>query len=287
MPNPTGAMGENSVDSPQLGLEDQPATLLKSFTSLKAVGESDSGGTKISAVASTAAVDRDGESIDPAGWEWSTPLPKIMYGHNYSTFPIGKITDIGIVKGELGIEGELADQVSPRAAEAAALIKGEFLDQGSVGFDPYAWTEPDGNKVTRSAGEGWPGVQAGRTYTKQSLLEYSVVPVPSNVESVLNSFKSLRTASGRGLFDELFDGLANQGGSGKGSKPPTPPTAEHLCRYCDQTMAEDDNGWVCRKQVCIAVVFGYQEEKETLADKITKALSLLKEVKESVIADKL
>ena len=246
---------------------------------MKSDGEGDSGGTKIRAIASTAAVDRDGESIDPNGWKWSEPKPKLTYGHNYSAFPIGKLTKIEKSNDGLLVEAELADRVSPQAEIAAGLIKGGFLDQGSVGFDPRSWTEADGTKVTRGSGEGWPGVAVGRQYTETELLEFAIVPVPSNVESTLLSFKALRTSSGRGLFDELVAGFL-----GDSSKPPAPPT--HACKYCDQTMTEDENGWVCRKQTCIGLVFGYQEEKESDEEKLSRALSLIKEVQESVHADK-
>jgi len=267
------------VDSHQLDLSElSNKSLLHSLANVKAAGEGDSGGTKIRAIASTAAVDRDGESIDPNGWKWSEPLPKLIYGHNYSGFPIGKLTNIEKSNDGLVVEAELADRVSPQAEIAAGLIKGGFLDQGSVGFDPKAWTEADGTKVVRGAGEGWPGVAVGRKYTETDLLEFSVVPVPSNVESTLLSFKALRTSSGRGLFDELVAGFL-----GDSSKPPAPPT--HACMYCDQVMHEDENGWVCRKQTCIAIVFGYQEEKESDAEKLARALSLIKEVQESVNAD--
>lgn len=163
----------------------------------KAVTES-STGLRIVMVASTAAVDRDGETIDVDGWQWGDVLPKLLWGHNAyeAEAVIGRLTKVWKDAGRLMIEAELADKVP--GAETAALVAGlmsrGFLDQGSVGFIPLEWKDPDGKTYTReNPGPYW-GSNPGRRYTKAELLEFSIVPVPSQRDSVLQGMRSLGLA---------------------------------------------------------------------------------------------
>ena len=149
----------------------------------KAVRDTESG-LRITMVASTASVDRDNESIDVDGWEWNEQaLPKLLFGHDYHSVGsvIGKLTKVWKESGRLMVEAELADKV-PEAENAklvAGLMRMGFLDQGSVGFIPKEWDEADGKSAM------------GRRYTKQELIEFSIVPVPSQRDSVLVGIRSL------------------------------------------------------------------------------------------------
>jgi len=160
-------------------------------------------GTRFQIVASTGVRDRDGEIIEPKGWVIPDVLPKVLYGHDSYAFPIGKITrarksaDAGLV-----LDVELADAIPDHvdAVVAGALIRGGFLDQGSVGFKPLKWTEPDGSQHDWAKGEFAWGINPGRVYTKQELFEFSIVPVPANPESVVLALRSLRSPGGKGTM---------------------------------------------------------------------------------------
>lgn len=144
------------------------------------------GRTRFSMIASTSAIDRDNEIIDVAGWEWSTPLPKLYYGHgpyNDPTKHIGRLTDIRIEDGKLIVDGEISDDLPEHhiARLVGQQMRAGDLDQGSVGFMPKAFEDLD---PTKSGG-------ATRRFTKQELLEFSLVGVPSQMESNLIAFRSL------------------------------------------------------------------------------------------------
>lgn len=176
----------------QLGLV---ATIARDETGAKAIRESESG-TIVTMVASTAAVDRDQESIDVEGWHWDeSALPKLLACHNSYELDsvIGKLTKVWRDAGRLMIEAELADKVEGHdlAKLAAGLLKAGMLDQGSVGFMPEEWKDPDGKVYTRdNPGPYW-GSLPGRRYTRCELLEFSLVPVPSQRDSRVLQLRAL------------------------------------------------------------------------------------------------
>jgi len=138
---------------------------------VKKVGE-----RKYEFTASTSTQDRDGEVIDASGWDLRNfkKNPVIMYAHDYRTLPIGKAPRVWVSKDnvlknivEFPPEGtyEFADIVE-------RLVDTGYLKTESVGFIPKKWEDGDGEKSPR------------RTYTKQELLEISIVPVPSNPDAL-------------------------------------------------------------------------------------------------------
>jgi hypothetical protein len=174
------------------------ASILTDEAGHKAISEGETG-TRITMIASTEAVDRDGEVIRVSAWTWNKEtLPKLLWGHNYyeASAVIGKITRVYRKDGKLLIDAELADKV-PEAHTArlvAGLMRDGFLDQGSVGFLPIAWTDPDGKDYTRDNPGSWWGSVPGREYTKVELLEFSIVPVPSQRESLAVAVRALGLA---------------------------------------------------------------------------------------------
>lgn len=133
-------------------------------------------------VGSTSVVDRMDDIIDQAGWllkDFKTN-PVILWGHNQAEEkpPIGKALKVWIEnKGKKNaklmfkIQFDLQDSF---AAEIFRKIKDGFLNAVSVGFLPEEWEELDP--------DDWFG---GLKYTKQQLLELSVVPVPANPQALL------------------------------------------------------------------------------------------------------
>lgn len=133
-------------------------------------------------VGSSAVVDRMGDIIDQGGWNLKDYLNNkvILWGHNVREErpPIAKalkvwVQDKGTKNAKLmfDLKFDLQDSF---AAEIYRKIKEGFLNTVSVGFLPHEWEELDP--------DNWFG---GLKFTKQDLLELSIVPVPANPEALI------------------------------------------------------------------------------------------------------
>jgi len=129
--------------------------------------------------ASTSGLDRDGEVILAEGWDLRNfkKNPIIAYAHDYRALPIGRAPRVWVSK-----DGELKNTVEfpPEGTYEFADIVERLVDTGylkteSVGFIPKKWEDGDGEKAPK------------RKYTKQELLEISIVPVPSNPDALRNA----------------------------------------------------------------------------------------------------
>lgn len=126
-------------------------------------------------LASTAAIDRQGDIVRQDGWELENfkKNPVILWAHDYDELPIGKATELNVSVEGLEIEFEFAPaEGNPKAAQVQKLMEEGYLNAVSVGFIPK---ERNGNVIIRS-----------------ELLELSVVPVPANQEA-------LRLAMAKGI----------------------------------------------------------------------------------------
>ncbi len=136
------------------------------------------GERKYEFTASTSDIDRDGEVIEVTGWDLKNfkKNPIILYAHNYSSLPIGKATKVGVRDGKLINTVEFPPPGTYEFADIVErLVDTGYLNTESVGFVPKEWSDGDGTKEPR------------RTYTKQELLEISIVPVPSNPNALRNA----------------------------------------------------------------------------------------------------
>lgn len=118
-------------------------------------------------IASTNAIDRQGEVIDPAGWELKRFMdnPVILWAHNYSELPIGKAIKTYVDERGLIVDGVFASaEANPKAQQVRTLYEEGMLTAVSVGFIPL---ERNGSLITKS-----------------ELLEISFVPVPANPEAL-------------------------------------------------------------------------------------------------------
>ena len=134
--------------------------------------------------ASTADMDRDGEVIDVAGWDLKNfkKNPVIMFAHDYRTLPIGKATKIGVRDGKLVDVVEFPPEGTYEFADIVQrLVDAGYLKTQSVGFIPKKWEDGDFEDEKSN--------KPRRTYTKQELLEISIVPVPSNPNALMNAVK--------------------------------------------------------------------------------------------------
>jgi HK97 family phage prohead protease len=134
-------------------------------------------GVIVGAVATTDSPDRDGEILSIDGWELDNFIknPVLLWGHDSRALPIGKVTNIKRAENSLLFDAKFAIEENDFAAKVAKLVKGGYLNTFSVGFLPK---QREGDK-----------------FTKQELLEISVVNVPANPEAeVSREFKDFQKA---------------------------------------------------------------------------------------------
>lgn len=134
---------------------------------------------EVTAIASTSTVDRQGEIIEVEGWDIKDfkKNPIILWGHDHSQLPLGTATKTWI--DGTGKSAKLMikiafQEVTELGRAVKQLVSDGVLKTLSVGFQPI-----DGE---------------GNTYTKQKLLEVSVVNVPANPDAMMLGYKSLKKA---------------------------------------------------------------------------------------------
>lgn len=126
-----------------------------------------SNGDGLEFVLSDDTVDRYGDIVDPTGWDlkWFKKNPIALFGHS-SSFPIGTWDNIRVEAGKLMATLQFAAAgTSARIDELRSLVEQGILRAVSVGFRPLEYDQIKGG---------------GLRYTKQELLETSLVSVPAN-----------------------------------------------------------------------------------------------------------
>lgn len=141
------------------------------------IEKADSG--EVTAIASTAVVDRQGEIVTVSGWDLKEfkQNPVILWGHDHSQLPIGNATKVwveGVGKSAKLMTKIVFTEVTEMGRAVKQLVTDGVLRTLSVGFMPI---DADGN-----------------TYTAQKLLEISVVNVPANPQAMMLGYKSLKKA---------------------------------------------------------------------------------------------
>lgn len=122
-------------------------------------------------LASTSAIDRQGDSVDQSGWELRNFMknPVILWAHRYDELPLGKVVELSVT--ENGLESEVVFAEHQKALEVKQLLDDGMLNAVSVGFIPK---EREGNIIKVA-----------------ELLEISIVPVPANQEALALAYKGL------------------------------------------------------------------------------------------------
>lgn len=145
-------------------------TKLKQFLQ----GEVKSVGDIFSGIASSGREDRDGDTINPNGWDLTAykQNPIMLWGHNPYNPPVGKAFNLRIEGGQLRFDFTMAN--TPMGQELKTLIKDGYLNTFSVGFIPRAF----GSDL---------GGQGQYTFQECELLEISLVSIPSNVDAMVTS----------------------------------------------------------------------------------------------------
>lgn len=145
------------------------------------------------AVASTNAIDRHGEVVDNNGWDLKAykKNPLILWAHDHSIPAIGMSAKTWVEgsgkKAKLMIKPVFHD-VTEQAKALKTLVEMGVLKALSVGFKPLE--TPD-----------------NITFTKNELLEVSLVNVPANADAQMLAYKSLKEA---GFEDETIKDVGIQ-----------------------------------------------------------------------------
>lgn len=134
---------------------------------------------EVTAIASTAVEDRQGDVVEVDGWDLKDfkNNPVILWGHDHTQPAIGKATKTwvdGSGKSAKLMVKIAFQQVTELGRAITQLVNEGFVNTLSVGFQPI---EAEGN-----------------VYTKQKLLEVSVVNVPANPQALMLGYKSLKEA---------------------------------------------------------------------------------------------
>jgi len=134
---------------------------------------------RVSFTISTAAPDRDRDTLAVDGWQIDSYLknPVVLWAHDYSSLPIGRAVSVTPKGKALRAVAEFATaEMNPLAESVYQMLRAGFLNATSVGFRPlkHAYDEERG----------------GFDFMEQELLEFSVVPVPANAQA-LQDAKSL------------------------------------------------------------------------------------------------
>ncbi len=154
---------------------------------------------------STRDVDRDGDILVPTGARLDEFMlaPQVLWAHDYSQPPIARAESIEV--DDYGIRAKTVFADTDRARELWELVQGGFLSTASVGFIPLEtvrrgeahWRE-DSAALADRWGVDVDGSGADRIIKKWQLLEYSLVPVPANINALVTA-----VAKGLKLSDDM------------------------------------------------------------------------------------
>jgi HK97 family phage prohead protease len=118
---------------------------------------------------STGEIDRDRDFVSPKGWDLEAyrKNPVVLWAHDYAQLPIGRAVDLTMDGERLVATAEFVDKdLNPLAETVYRMIQKGFLGAASVGFKPKEFRYNEERK--------------GVDFARQELLEFSVVPIPSN-----------------------------------------------------------------------------------------------------------
>ncbi len=196
-------------------------------------------GPNLEFVLSDATVDRYGDVVEPAGWDlrWFKKNPIALFGHS-SAEPIGTWSDVRVEGGKL--KGKLnfaAEGTSARIDELRRLVEQGILRAVSVGFRPL-----DAEPIDAKRPYG------PQKYTKQELLETSLVSVPANpaalavARSLKISDDVLHLAFGEQANRGL--GVVRRGTAGEHATPNRKSTGNQMTKTLSQRVEDAQQAFV-------------------------------------------
>lgn len=167
---------------------------------IRAVGDKKE--RRIEFIITTDRVDRDQDTIDPAGWDFKDyeNNPVVLWCHDHFCPPIARAVSLEPSDNKVKSVAEFTpEDLYPFGYMTYRLYAEGFLHAVSVGYQPKEYTVAEDRK--------W-----GLNYLKQSLLEYSAVPVPSNPDAlVVARSKGIDTRPMKAWAEQLLDENAQPG----------------------------------------------------------------------------
>jgi len=143
---------------------------------VKAMDPDASGAPRFRFAISSEAVDRDRDVISLGGWKTASyrANPIVLWAHMSRDLPVARSEREWVEGGKLLSEAVWPEKDAyPFADTVAALLKGGFLNATSVGFVPMTWSYDEQRR--------------GYNFTEAELLEYSIVPIPSNPDALVQA----------------------------------------------------------------------------------------------------
>lgn len=185
--------------------------------------------------------DRYGDVVKAAGWQlsWFRKNPIALFGHS-SGFPIGRWKNVRVENDKLVGQLEFAAEgTSPRIDELRSLVMQGVLRAVSVGFRPLEDEAIDEKNP-----------YSGRRYTKQELLECSLVSVPANPAALAKAAALGISADVITLaFGEHADGggVERRGLTGERADPPHAPRKANTMKTLSQRIEDAQTELVTKK----------------------------------------
>ncbi|MBL8659392.1 MAG: HK97 family phage prohead protease [Rhodospirillales bacterium] len=136
-------------------------------------------GREIAFTLSTGDEDRSGDIVDPRGWRLDAYRrnPVVLWAHDTRQLPIGRAVDIALEDGRLRAVAEFATaDLNPQGERVYRMLREGYLSAVSVGFIPLEWDWADGEARA-----------GGIDFKAMDLTEFSVVPVPANPNSLIET----------------------------------------------------------------------------------------------------
>jgi len=158
---------------------------------VRAIGAADS--RLIEFIVSTGRVDRENDTISPQGWDLTDykSNPVVLWVHDHWSPPIGNSRSMYLDGDALKSMCEFTpEDLNPFGYQVYRLYAGGFMHACSAGFQPIEYNYDESRKY-------------GVNFIKQSMLEYSCVPVPANPDA-------LAVARSKGLKTDLLKAWAER-----------------------------------------------------------------------------
>ena len=158
--------------------------MTKAYSTLKVKSVTEDGEKRtITGIASTPRLDRDGDTLNMAGGEYTLPFP-FMWQHDHCQ-PVGEVVGVTVYEDQIEVVMEVAiieeeGKLKERIDEAWHSLKNGLVKGLSIGFGvvDYEWIN-----------EG-----VGMNIMKWDWYELSAVTVGANPDAVITSVKSIKQA---------------------------------------------------------------------------------------------
>jgi HK97 family phage prohead protease len=254
-----------SVADPKLIDTKNLCVLVPMPAQVKAVGSENS--RLIEFIVSTGRVDRENDTIEPSGWDLTDykSNPVVLWVHDHWSPPIGNARSTYLDGDALKSMCEFTpEDLNPFGYQIYKLYAGGFMHACSAGFQPIEYAYDEMRKY-------------GINFKKQSLLEYSCVPVPANPDALaiarskglktdllkawaeraldehpttddarrqLEVLRNLSTPDGRALIIEI-GGMKM---SGPATDPPAPPPTPEKTAPPTESVITKVERWTCAEK---------------------------------------